>query len=50
MSRRCIEQVPVPLVIAMTAPPPVLLQEPLAANVTAPVPLPPDVVTVKVMP
>jgi hypothetical protein len=43
-------QFPVPLVILMSDAPPVLLHASLAANVTAPVPLPPDVATEKLVP
>jgi hypothetical protein len=34
----------------ISAPPALLLQAPVAANVTAPVPLPPEVLTVKLVP
>jgi hypothetical protein len=44
------EQVPVPLIMVIKAPPEVFEQAPDAANVTAPVPLPPDDPTVKFEP
>jgi hypothetical protein len=44
------EHVPVPLDIVIKAPPAVFEQAPDAANVTVPVPLPPELLTVNVAP
>jgi hypothetical protein len=44
------EHVPVPLIIVINDPPAVFEQAPDAANVTAPVPLPPELPTVNVAP
>jgi hypothetical protein len=44
------EQVPVPLIMVIKAPPEVFEQDPEAAKVTAPVPLPPELLTVNVAP
>jgi hypothetical protein len=44
------EHVPVPLDIVIKAPPDVFEQDPEAAKVTAPVPLPPELLTVNVAP